>query len=151
MIFADLCGIKSFFSDIQRGSKQYLLARRKGRAIFLPFFRLFVETGFGRLFGRGRTTAYRSSRFRIGWGIWVFLLRRAFTPNLDYSSKLSSVQAMVSGMPLPEAGDFVSRWEQTGWLLGRAQKKKNPVTRMVTGFFDGGQGGIRTHEPVRTT
>ena len=32
--------------------------------------------------------------------------------HLDYSSKLSSAQAMVSGMPLPEAGDFGSRWEQ---------------------------------------
>ena len=37
--------------------------------------------------------------------------------HLDYSSKLSSAQAMVSGMPLPEAGDFGSRWEQ------RAEKK----------------------------
>ena len=32
--------------------------------------------------------------------------------HLDYSSKLSSAQAMVSGMALPEAGDFGSRWEQ---------------------------------------
>ena len=32
--------------------------------------------------------------------------------HLDYSSKLSSAQAMMSGMPLPEAGDFGSRWEQ---------------------------------------
>lgn len=30
--------------------------------------------------------------------------------HLDYSSKLSSAQAMVSGMPLPEAGDFKSKW-----------------------------------------
>ena len=29
--------------------------------------------------------------------------------HLDYSSKLSSAQAMVSGMPLPEAGDFGSK------------------------------------------
>ena len=32
--------------------------------------------------------------------------------HLDYSSKLSSAQAMVSGMPLPEAGDFGSKWEK---------------------------------------
>ena len=38
-----------------------------------------------------------------------------------------------------------------GGARERAQKKKNPETRMVTGFFDGGAGGIRTHEPVRTT
>lgn len=30
--------------------------------------------------------------------------------HLDYTSKLSSAQAMVSGMPLPEAGDFGSKW-----------------------------------------
>ncbi len=30
--------------------------------------------------------------------------------HLDYSSKLSSAQAMVSGMPLPEAGEFKSKW-----------------------------------------
>ncbi len=30
--------------------------------------------------------------------------------HLDYSSKLSSAQAMVSGMPLPEVGNFKSKW-----------------------------------------
>lgn len=35
--------------------------------------------------------------------------------HLDYSSKLSSAQAMVGGMPLPDAGDFKSKWsEMTG-------------------------------------
>ncbi len=38
--------------------------------------------------------------------------------HLDYSSKLSSAQAMVSGMPLPEAGDFGSRWEQNAEKIG---------------------------------
>ena len=38
--------------------------------------------------------------------------------HLDYSSKLSSAQAMVSGMPLPEAGDFGSRWEQSAEKSG---------------------------------
>lgn len=38
--------------------------------------------------------------------------------HLDYSSKLSSAQAMVSGMPLPEAGDFGSRWEQNAEKSG---------------------------------
>ena len=28
-------------------------------------------------------------------------------------------------------------------------KKKNPENRMVTGFFGGGSGGIRTHGTVR--
>lgn len=32
--------------------------------------------------------------------------------HLDYSSKLSSAQAMVNGMMLPEAGDFSSRWSE---------------------------------------
>lgn len=36
---------------------------------------------------------------------------------LDYSSKLSSAQ-MVCGMPLPEAGDFGSRWEQNAEKSG---------------------------------
>lgn len=30
--------------------------------------------------------------------------------HLDYSSKLSSAQAMVGGMPLPDAGGFKSKW-----------------------------------------
>ena len=30
--------------------------------------------------------------------------------HLDYSSKLSSAQAMVSGMPLPETVDFGNKW-----------------------------------------
>ena len=38
--------------------------------------------------------------------------------HLDYSPKLSSAQAMVSGMPLPEAGDFGSRWEQSAEKSG---------------------------------
>ena len=38
--------------------------------------------------------------------------------HLDYSSKLSSALAMVSGMPLPEAGDFGSRWEQNAEKSG---------------------------------
>ena len=38
--------------------------------------------------------------------------------HLDYTSKLSSAQAMVSGMPLPEAGDFGSRWEQNAEKSG---------------------------------
>ena len=38
--------------------------------------------------------------------------------HLDYSSKLSSAQAMVIGMPLPEAGDFGSRWEQSSEKSG---------------------------------
>ena len=38
--------------------------------------------------------------------------------HLDYSSKLSSAQAMVSGMALPEAGDFGSRWEQNAEKSG---------------------------------
>jgi len=41
--------------------------------------------------------------------------------------------------------------EKGGGFSRRSKKKKNPETRMVTGFFDGGSGGIRTHEPVRTT
>ena len=41
MIFADLCRIKSFFSDIQRVEKQYFLARQKWRAYFLFFFKNF--------------------------------------------------------------------------------------------------------------
>ena len=38
--------------------------------------------------------------------------------HLDYSSKLSSAQTMVNGMPLPEAGDFGSRWEQNAEKSG---------------------------------
>ena len=45
--------------------------------------------------------------------------------HLDYSSKLSSAQAMVSGMPLPEAGDFGSRWEQN------AEKKREIKQKAV--------------------
>ena len=45
--------------------------------------------------------------------------------HLDYSSKLSSAQAMVSGMPLPEAGDFGSRWEQN------AEKKRGIKQKAV--------------------
>lgn len=32
--------------------------------------------------------------------------------HLDYSSKLSSAQAMVGGMSLPNAGDFKSKWSE---------------------------------------
>ena len=32
--------------------------------------------------------------------------------HLDYSSKLSSAQAMVGGMPLPDAGGFKSKWSE---------------------------------------
>lgn len=32
--------------------------------------------------------------------------------HLDYSSKLSSAQAMVVGMPLPDAGGFKSKWSE---------------------------------------
>ena len=39
--------------------------------------------------------------------------------HLDYSSKLSSAQAMAIGMPLPEAGDFGSRWEQNAEKSGK--------------------------------
>lgn len=42
--------------------------------------------------------------------------------HLDYSSKFSSAQAMVSGMPLPEAGDFGSRWEQNAKKRGIKRK-----------------------------
>ncbi len=38
--------------------------------------------------------------------------------HLDYSSKLSSAQAMVNGMPLPESGDFSSKWEQNAEKSG---------------------------------
>ena len=78
--------------------------------------------------------------------------------HLDYSSKLSSAQAMVSGMPLPEAGDFGSRWEQNAEKTGHKakscsfqnygknsskpgdfwidhEKRKIQQTRMVTGFL----------------
>lgn len=30
--------------------------------------------------------------------------------HLDYSSKISSAQAMVDGLKLPETGDFSSKW-----------------------------------------
>lgn len=66
---------------------------------------------------------------------------------------------MVSGMPLPEAGDFGSRWEQNAEkgggikqkavlskmlertaqnrvIFGEGAKRKNPDPHMVTGFFD---------------
>lgn len=33
--------------------------------------------------------------------------------HLDYSSKLSSAQAMVSGMALPKASDFASKWSES--------------------------------------
>lgn len=32
--------------------------------------------------------------------------------HLDYSSKLSSAQAMVGGLPLPDAGGFKSKWSE---------------------------------------
>ena len=31
--------------------------------------------------------------------------------HLDYSSKITSAQAMETGLALPESGDFGSRWE----------------------------------------
>ena len=46
---------------------------------------------------------------------------------------------------------IMERTAQNRVIFGAGTKKKNPETRMVTGFFDGGAGGIRTHEPVRTT
>ena len=33
--------------------------------------------------------------------------------HLDYSSKLSSAQAMVNGMALPKATDFASKWSES--------------------------------------
>lgn len=36
-------------------------------------------------------------------------------------------------------------------IFGVGKKRKNPETHMVTGFFNGGSGGIRTHEPVKAT
>ena len=41
MIFADLCRIKSFFSDIQRVEKLKFLAHHFRRANFLFFFKNF--------------------------------------------------------------------------------------------------------------
>ena len=43
MIFVDLCRIKGIFSDIQRGEKQYSLARHFWRAYFLPIFKFFLK------------------------------------------------------------------------------------------------------------
>ena len=46
MIFADLCRIKSFFSDIQRVEKLKFLARHFRRANFFVLFqKFFSETG----------------------------------------------------------------------------------------------------------
>ncbi len=42
--------------------------------------------------------------------------------HLDYTSKLSSAQAMVDGMALPEAGNFTSKWRE---LL--SEEKEKPV------------------------
>ena len=39
--------------------------------------------------------------------------------HLDYTSKLSSAQAMVSGMALPETVDFVSKWETVAEKCGK--------------------------------
>lgn len=36
-------------------------------------------------------------------------------------------------------------------IFGVGIKKKKSRTCMVTGFLDGGSGGIRTHEPVKAT
>ena len=45
--------------------------------------------------------------------------------HLDYSSKLSSAQAMVGGMPLPDAGGFKSKWsEMTDEEEGNVTKSK---------------------------
>lgn len=95
--------------------------------------------------------------------------------HLDYSSKLSSAQAMVSGMPLPEAGDFGSRWAQNrskakapnaacasrpDWGVlqedvfykrGHETLKKKNLRSRITDRRSGGSGGIRTHEPVKAT
>ena len=45
----------------------------------------------------------------------------------------------------------MERTAQNRVIFGADAKKKNPETRMVTGFFDGGECGIRTHVPLRTT
>ena len=44
--------------------------------------------------------------------------------HLDYSSKLSSAQAMVNGIALPETVDFGSKWE-TAAKKCRKQNKKS--------------------------
>ena len=63
MIFADLCRIKSFFSDIQRVEKQYFLARHFRRANFFVLFqKFFSETG-----------CVSASQFQISEGIKNFL------------------------------------------------------------------------------
>ena len=53
--------------------------------------------------------------------------------HLGYTSKLSSAQAMVSGMPLPEAGDFGNKWagiasngEESDFVGSNQKKAKNP-------------------------
>ena len=46
---------------------------------------------------------------------------------------------------------IMERTAENRVVFGAGAKKKNPETRMVTGFFDGGSGGIRTHEPVKAT
>lgn len=45
----------------------------------------------------------------------------------------------------------MERTAENRMIFGVGIKKKNPENRMVTGFFDGGSGGIRTHEPVKAT
>ena len=90
---------------------------------------------FETLLGAGdgvRYAASRSGRFRQQVGA-KRRKKRGIKPE--------SVLSKIYGKNSPKPGDFRSK----------RKKKKNPETRMVTGFFDGGAGGIRTHEPVRTT
>ena len=67
--------------------------------------------------------------------------------HLDYKSKITSVQAMETGLALPEGGDFGSRWARL--MLGRMDdflsekvqehgiarfgKRKEPVIGLITG------------------
>ena len=77
--------------------------------------------------------------------------------HLDYKSKITSAQAMETGLALPEGGDFGSRWREGqaenpekktkvcfDHLLLEKGIRKKPIIGLITGFFGGGDGEIRT-------
>ena len=48
--------------------------------------------------------------------------------HLDYKSKITSAQAMETGLALPEGGDFGSRWREAKPKIQREKQKSALIT-----------------------
>ena len=91
----------------------------KGSFLRCGFPKLVEKHGLRRM--RFHDLLHSCASLLLAWGVplkaiqeWLGHSDFSTTANiyapLDYRSKLSSAQAMETGLPLPETGDFTSRW-----------------------------------------